>query len=310
MSLNLAVSEIVEQSSNPLLAIADGWERVPLADVAEVVNGFAFPSTAFDDKCGVPLIRIRDILSDRTECFYQGPYERRYVVEPGELLIGMDGDFQCARWQGPRGLLNQRTCKVVPTTDLYDSRFLEIALPGYLRAINENTPSSTVKHLSSNSVLEIPLPLPPLAEQQRIVAQVEALLARTSAVRDRLARVSDVLKRFRQAVLAAACLGRLTLDWRDLHPEIETAEESLAGMNERQPKWRKARRLGDISDASASVLPTSWTWTTFEQVCRDITVGHVGPMAKEYRESGIPFLRSLNVREFRFDPTDLKYVPL
>jgi type I restriction enzyme S subunit len=56
--------------------------------------------------------------------------------------------------------------------------------------------------------------LPPLAEQKRIVAKVEELLARANAARERLARVPAILKRFRQAVLAAACDGGLTEGWR------------------------------------------------------------------------------------------------
>ena len=58
------------------------------------------------------------------------------------------------------------------------------------------------------------IPLPPLAEQRRIVAKLEELLGKVEASRQRLAQVPALLKRFRQAVLAAACSGRLTADWR------------------------------------------------------------------------------------------------
>ena len=52
----------------------------------------------------------------------------------------------------------------------------------------------------------------------------------------------------------------------------------------------------------------SWQQTVFEKVCKEITVGYVGKMAAQYRDSGIPFLRSLNVRPFRFDSRELKYI--
>jgi len=55
----------------------------------------------------------------------------------------------------------------------------------------------------------------PSPEQQRIVAKVEALLARVNAARERLAKAPAILKRFRQSVLAAACSGQLTADWRE-----------------------------------------------------------------------------------------------
>ncbi len=126
------------------------------------------------------------IENNKTDCYYDGAFDEAYIINPGDLLIGMDGDFNCSTWRGPKALLNQRVCKIEVNTDLYNRKFLEYALPGYLKAINENTSSQTVKHLSSRSISEILLPNPPLAKQQRIVARVEALLTHINAARDRL----------------------------------------------------------------------------------------------------------------------------
>ena len=59
---------------------------------------------------------------------------------------------------------------------------------------------------------------------------------------------------------------------------------------------------------SQKVSPPGWRTTELVNVCEDITVGHVGPMADQYLASGVPFLRSQNVRPFRFDPTELRYI--
>jgi type I restriction enzyme S subunit len=69
---------------------------------------------------------------------------------------------------------------------------------------------STIKHFPQVAVRRYSLPLPPLAEQRRIVEKVEALLAQVNATRARLAKVATILKRFRQSILSAACSGRLT----------------------------------------------------------------------------------------------------
>ena len=74
---------------------------------------------------------------------------------------------------------------------------------------------------------QLAIPLPPLPEQHRIVSKVDELLAGVNAARERLAKVPGILKQFRQSVLAAACSGRLTADWRDRSnqsqpPPIET----------------------------------------------------------------------------------------
>lgn len=55
-------------------------------------------------------------------------------------------------------------------------------------------------------------------------------------------------------------------------------------------------------------MPSGWTWSTFEQISERVTVGFVGPMKHEYIERGVPFLRSQNVRENRFDPEGLLYI--
>jgi type I restriction enzyme S subunit len=144
MALTVSPSEIVQNSSNRLLGKHESWARVLLGDVATVLSGFAFKSSEFSNSGGVPLIRIRDVGKDCSETTYLGEYDPRYVVKLGDLLVGMDGDFNCARWRGPRGLLNQRVCKITLKTDTYLPKFLDYTLPGYLKAINDVTSSVTV----------------------------------------------------------------------------------------------------------------------------------------------------------------------
>jgi type I restriction enzyme S subunit len=64
-------------------------------------------------------------------------------------------------------------------------------------------------------VAKAEIPLPPIAEQRRIVSKLEKLLEKVESCRTRLENIPVLLKRFRQSVLAAACSGRLTADWRD-----------------------------------------------------------------------------------------------
>jgi type I restriction enzyme S subunit len=51
-----------------------------------------------------------------------------------------------------------------------------------------------------------------------------------------------------------------------------------------------------------------WREVKLKDVCREITVGYVGPMAKEYVDEGVPFLRSQNIQLFRLDLSSVKYV--
>jgi type I restriction enzyme, S subunit len=212
MALTVSVDEIVEGSLNQALGARPHWERIRLGEIASVLNGCAFKSAQFTKGDGMPLIRIRDVGSDSTDTNYAGEFDDRYVVESGDLLIGMDGDFNCARWRGPRGLLNQRVCKVTLQGDQYHPRFLDFALPGYLKAINDATSSVTVKHLSSRTIEDIPLPLPPRHEQEEIVAELEKQFSRLDEAVANLKRVRGSLSRFQASALseAAGSDGRWT----------------------------------------------------------------------------------------------------
>jgi type I restriction enzyme, S subunit len=226
MTLRVHPDQIVRDSESLLLAIHPTWERTRLAEVADVLNGFAFKSTSFSKSEGTPLLRIRDVGTSGTEANYVGDFDRRYLVEPGSIVVGMDGDFRVARWTGPVALLNQRVCKIsVRDEGLYDAAFLFYALPGYLDAINALTSSVTVKHLSSRTVQDIPLPLPPLAEQRRIVAAIEEHFSRLDAAEASLHRALRRLERLRVSSIARVLDG----SWPK-KPLSEVAETQLGKM--------------------------------------------------------------------------------
>src|SRR6266487_450840 len=162
MSFIHDLEALLASSDNPLLSSHSSWERVPLGLIASVQNGGPFKSSLFSTDRGLPLIRIRDLQHTSTACLYDGPYDPAFLVQPGDLLVGMDGDFRVARWTGRPGLLNQRVCRIVVRSEYYDARLLELALQGYVDAIHKSTSSQTVTHLSSRTIEAIPLPLPPL----------------------------------------------------------------------------------------------------------------------------------------------------
>lgn len=149
---------------------------------------------------------------------------------------------------GSRAFSNHMT-RIRCRLDLLDPHFCALTLhqlwrEGYFEAVCNNHVSQS--SVSRSVLLETPMPLPPLTEQRRIVAAVEALLERVNGARGRLAKVPAILRRFRQAVLAAACGGRLTERWRDAAEPEKGAElavgtrESVdnAGLPQVAPSWR------------------------------------------------------------------------
>ena len=310
MTLAVAVSEIVENSTNPLLQIHPSWQRVMLSEIATVLNGYAFESSRFNkDERGMPLLRIRDVGKHETDCFYEGPFEPTYIVEPGDLVVGMDGDFNCARWSGPKALLNQRVCKITIKSAGYLPKFLDIALPGYLKAINDRTSSVTVKHLSSRSIAEIPLPLPSLPEQHHIVAKIEEQFTRLDAGVAALKRAQANLKRYKASVLKAACEGKLVAQDASDEPASELLKRILA---ERRTKWeadlrakgkdpKKAKYEEPVVPykSEAQQLPDSWIVASVDALTSRVTYGIT--VRPEYVEDGIPVISAREIRSGTID---------
>ena len=253
MSLGISPSEIVGKGTYQLLCRASHWGRIPLSQVAEVQNGFAFKSAYFDRENGVPLIRIRDIQGSHSEHRYFGEFDDRYKVSSGDILVGMDGNFTVARWKGEEGLLNQRVCRIQIQSSLFDGRFLFLCLQPYLNAINAETSSVTVKHLSSKTIESIPLPLPPLNEQHRIVAKIEELFSELDKGVENLEKAREQLKVYRQAVLKHAFEGKLTAQWREENKDQLEAPGAIARAYQARSAKRTTLRTAQLEEWKAAV---------------------------------------------------------
>ena len=112
---------------------------VRLGDFLEVQAGFAFKTEFFTSGDGVPLIRIRDLAKSATEVNYSGPYKPDFLVNTGDYLIGMDGNFRCHRWQGEPSLLNQRVCRVRNFRDGIEPDYVYYGIQRKLQDIEDTT---------------------------------------------------------------------------------------------------------------------------------------------------------------------------
>ena len=160
------------------------WGKHRLGELVEILSGFAFDSEKFGDSGEMPIVRIRDVVRGRSSTFYNGEYDKKYVLRDGDMLIGMDGEFNLAKWQGGPAVLNQRVCRIAASNGSLDDGYLFRFLPAALKAIEDVTPYVTVKHLSVKTIRDIEIPLPPLAEQRRIAEvldRAEALRAKRRA---------------------------------------------------------------------------------------------------------------------------------
>lgn len=207
-----------------------GWEQVRVGDVARYINGRAFKPDDWEE-CGRPIIRIQNLSRDDAPFNYTTKeVEERYIVRPGTLLVSWSATLDVYLWHGREAVLNQHIFKVEPNEDIAGERYLRWALANALTEMraSEATHGTTMRHINRGPFLAHPFPLPPLAEQQRIVEALEEQFSRLDAGVASLQRAKRNLARMRASVLAAAVEGRL------VQPEGERATVKVGDICEVQ----------------------------------------------------------------------------
>ena len=179
---------------------------------------------------------------------------------------------------------------------------------------------STFLEISGSRAHKIPILLAPTSEQKRIVAKVEELLTRVNATKDRLAKVSMILKRFRQAVLSAACSGRLTAHWRENNQKDSAEDLILKTLNRRRSQLEINGKVSLRTCYKEPIepayhiefeIPDTWCLATVDQLTLLVTKGSSPKwQGFEYTEGGLPFVRSQNVLWGNLDLSDVAYLPV
>jgi type I restriction enzyme S subunit len=306
MSFGHDIAALVADFERGLLARHSSWPRIKLSEVADVFNGFPYESASFNEANGMPLLRIRDILPGRTETRYSGRLDdpRMFKVRNGDLVVGMDGDFNARIWQGGEALLNQRVCLIRTREEMYSQKFLGYLLPGYLKLINDHTSSITVKHLSSRTLQDAPLPFPPLAEQCKIAARIDVLFAEITEGEAALAEARNGLETFRRALLKAAAAGELTKVWRATNQVKSSGSEIIANLRSRYPNVSPTK-AGWKPKEGLQPLPPGWTWSAIEEA-GEVQLGRQRAPQHHSGDHMRPYLRVANVLEDRLDLSDVK----
>ena len=270
----------------------------------------------------------------------------RCTARTGDLLICEGGEAgRAAVWDFDREVCFQnhvhRARFFFGINPYFAYRFFEkINATG---EINQYRRGVGISNMSGKALASIPFPLPPTEEQQRIVDKVDALMGwcdklekqqqerkrrfpvlsrachssfTESLTQTALNRIFDEIgsiipSDLRKTILLLAFAGKLISQDPNDEPaavllEKARAEKSRlieAGIVKREP-W--AKKLHGAT--SLYRLPPGWQWTHVSDVVEKVTVGFVGSMKQQYRSAGVPFLRSQNVRENRYQPLGLTYI--
>lgn len=198
--------------------LPNGWSITPLGEMCKLKNGYAFKSDSYI-KEGTPVIRISDIGEGKVDLSSCVKVEIKelfldYQVKAGDILVAMSGATT-----GKFGIYNSKELAFqnqrvgrfeVLNESLLDNNFLLYLLYRLKQRILDDAYGGAQPNISSGKIEEMEVPLPPLAEQLRIVKKIEELFSDLDKGIETLKTAKEQLKVYRQAVLKYAFEGRLT----------------------------------------------------------------------------------------------------
>jgi type I restriction enzyme S subunit len=129
-----------------------GWKVDSIYRIAHIIYGAPFSSKRFNtEKIGTPLIRIRDLKNETPGVYTDEVHPKGYLTQPGDIVVGMDGEFRAYLWGGEPAWLNQRVC-VFQSTEEMPSAFVHFRIIPLLAAVEASETATTVIHLGKNDI--------------------------------------------------------------------------------------------------------------------------------------------------------------
>ncbi len=301
---------------------------VPLSAVADLVRGVSYPKADAREAPApgfVPVLRATNIQDARLVLDSDLVYVAERNVASDQLLragdivvatssgskhlVGKSGQLH-APWQGSFGAF----CATVRPRPGVHPRYLALFLqaPAYWRQITKKTLGVNINNLRRGDLESLGVPLPPLAVQASIVAELEKQFSRLDEAVANLKRVKANLKRYKAAVLKAAVQGRLVLTDAELARREARNCESGMQLLARILQGRRSQAKGNHKEPAEPdtgelpALPEGWVWGSAEQCCASVRDGtHDTPA---YVANGIPLVTSKNLLDTGIDFDNTKHI--
>lgn len=243
-----------------------GWVECSIGEILTAKKGKKPASTIDEPREGyVPYILIDEMEGKQIRTYTNDP--KVSIIDETEVLLVWDGSIgKCG--SGLKGAIGS-TLVGLKALGGIQTKFLEYTIRQQNNFIKETSTGTGLQHINKDFFEICKIPLPPLAEQHRIVAKLDALFEKIESNKQRLEKIPKILKRFRQSVLSAAVNGKLTEEWREKNGIVE--------------EWKEV----DLS----SVLPKG-----------GIFDGPFGSNLKtdDYKDKGIRVIRLENIGHLRF----------
>ncbi len=339
-----ALGHASPNTSSPEGAKQGAWPVVPLGELAaderNAITDGPFGSKLKTDhytETGPRVIRLKNIgdaeFVDAKAHISEAHFAtlQKHRVFPGDVVIAALGE------DPPRScLVPEFLGPAIVKADCIRFKAGQRILPKFinyvLNAPDLRSHAKAIVHgvgrprLNLGEIRALPIPVPPLPEQRRIVAEIEKQFTRLEAGVAALRRVQANLKRYRAAVLKAACEGRLVPTEAALAKQtgrsFQSGAELLASVGNAESSDTKPRRAGrlwgaghvpDLTDEERLTMPTGWVWTKVRDAGFDqesaVQVGPMSMKSEDFVEEGVPVLNVGCVQWDRFQESKLDHLP-
>ncbi len=179
-----------------LRQIPAGWQVADVYSIASVIYGAPFASKRFSaEKIGRPIVRIRDLATEAPQVYTDEIHPKGYIIKPGDIVVGMDGEFRAYLWGGEEAWLNQRVCVFQPK-DNFSSAFVRLSIMPLLAAVEASEVATTVIHLGKNDIDKFKIILPDaetLRKYNAVAVPIYKQIVENKLESRRLAQLRDTL---------------------------------------------------------------------------------------------------------------------
>lgn len=302
-----------------------GWVEITMGDYFKIERGGS-PRPIKDylttDEDGVNWIKISDattsnkyIYQTREKIRPEGVKKSRLVFE-NDFLLSNSMSFGRPYIMKTEGCIHDGWL-VIRKSEIVNPDLLYYVLSSNLAyaQFSDLAKGSTVKNLNIQAAQKVIIPLPPLPEQKRIVAKLDALFGHLDVLREKLDRIPELLKNFRQQVLTQAVTGRLTEEWRkgnELDSEFFNLIDTTHAEKDRPVKVRGKKGFDD--NLNLYNVPKNWKWIPNYKLVSNggnaICAGPFGTIfkAKDFRTEGIPIIFLRHVKPDGFNQNKPNYM--
>ena len=218
---------LVPESEQPY-KVPENWCWIRISDIAQILNGFAFKSQMYADS-GIRIIRISNVqdgyIEDDKPVFYpldSQDFIKSFMLRDRDLLMSLTGNVGRVAIIDNSMLpaaLNQRVACIRMLNPDHNKCFLfyYFLRKEFIQDCIKNSKGSAQLNMSTEWLKGYPIPIPPLAEQQRIVDRIESLFAKLDEAKQKAQDALDSFETRKAALLHKAFTGELTAQWRKEH---------------------------------------------------------------------------------------------